>query len=261
MRCHRSRKRRPCRSDGRTRFPQHDRSRGFDGRGVRTAAAVPARPPGGGGGPGERLGRAAASSPKSIWARTAPSSHACWRRSASHRAGPAGRARSLRASRLTSRTATGPAASTCDIEASGTPVRGSQTARPPAYAKAHAAHGPPASTKSGTRSAIPSSNQSTQARTSSRHPLRQARLRLPRHRHPRSHRHLAPHVIAGQVLGDHCNLRRAVALFPVIEVDRGLNRRIADEVADGRQPAAASRSGIRTTPDRSNRCFPAAGIR
>ncbi|MFF7495917.1 transposase [Streptomyces rubiginosohelvolus] len=163
MRCHRSRKRRPCRSDGRTRFPQHDRSRGFDGRGVRTAAvqwrdlpersgpwktvyeghrlwsadetwkrvlqqaqaqvaadaageidwdisvdstivrapesrrhphqrgrnsrtpgrkavAEPARPPGGGGGPGECLGRAAASSPKSIWARTAPSSHECWRK-------------------------------------------------------------------------------------------------------------------------------------------------------------------------------------
>lgn len=72
-----------------------------------------------------------------------------------------GPTRSPTASRPTRATATARAASTCGAEASGTRSRRRPTARLPACAKAHAADGHPASTKSGTRSATPSNERST----------------------------------------------------------------------------------------------------
>lgn len=58
-------------------------------------------------------------------------------------------------------TATARAANTCGAGASGTPSRRRPTGRPPAYAKAHAADGHPASAKTATRNATPSTDRST----------------------------------------------------------------------------------------------------
>lgn len=73
----------------------------------------------------------------------------------------AGRARSRTALRPTGLTAAAASASTCDGQESATPSRRRPTARPPAYVKAHAVAGRPASMRTATRSAAPSSGRST----------------------------------------------------------------------------------------------------
>ncbi|XUT57327.1 transposase [Streptomyces sp. G9] len=108
------------------RAPKRRRRPHQRGRNSRTpgrkAVAEPARPPGGGGGPGECLTARRLHHQSPFGRGLRPVHMSAGERSASHGAGPAGRAGSLGASRLTSRTATGPAASTCGTEASCTPA-------------------------------------------------------------------------------------------------------------------------------------------
>ncbi|MFH8254155.1 IS5 family transposase [Streptomyces roseolus] len=159
--------------------PTHRRPRDQKGRREgapgRDAVAEPGRPPGGGGAGGEGLGRSRGGFTSKLHlsadGRCCPLSLVVTpgqradctrfmpvlekiRAPASGREDTAG---SQTAWRLTSRTATGHAVITCDGGASGTPSRRRPTARPPAWAKPHAADGHQPSTRSGARSATPSS--------------------------------------------------------------------------------------------------------
>lgn len=103
---------------------------------------------------------------------------------------------SLTAPRRTRLTATVRAGSICGAGASDTPSRRRPTVRQPACAKDPAADGHRVSTKSGPKTQnCRTGDQPTQARQSSGHPLRQARLRLSRHRDRHSPHHPAPHMI------------------------------------------------------------------
>lgn len=93
-------------------------------------------------------------------------------------------------------TATARAAGTCAAGASGAPSRRRPTARPPAGARAHAAAGLRASTRSGTEAQHRrTGDQQAEAGPGRGHSLRQTPLRLPRHRFRRSLDHLAPYMM------------------------------------------------------------------